>query len=213
MFREYVTSYEYSFRAVGEELYHLPDIPICVQPLVNTSLHALAAASIAKIPSYRLDETGSRYTKVTDYIPQWCFRVKHSGGWRVRNRGPKISLYLDGSNHTCFTFKIGSRPVYKHHSEVFRDLAAADYMLKSTCLTGKANLPMDEEASMRYFNARRFEELSARGAVRLPVMALPVPPADDPEPTADIIDFAAVRARMTPVLSEADLLARLPLYG
>lgn len=223
---QHASQWEFYYKAAGWELHNLPDIPIAVHPLINTSLHALADASIADKKTVHVDSMlgpvgtdpcdltyvrkailGDRYdgVKVHVIVPQWTFKVRHSGGWKQVKRSPKVSLYLDGGKHICFNFKISSRPVYKNIEEVFDDIRAAKFEFASVNLSARATVPMDELSSMQRWNAQRHDELVRLNAIpKAPVRSLP---------TADVYDFTAIRAAMVPIISTAERMATLPLYA
>lgn len=244
---QHVSQWEFYHKSIGWELHNLPNIPIIVTPLIDTTLHALADASIEGKKDPQIDpadyngmgtaviegpsphlgrpyvsghygelEPVARFIglrkgpKIDIVVPQWTFKVRSSGGWRQAKRSPKVSLYLDGGKHICFNFRVSSRPVYKNISEVFEDLAKVRYELSSVNLTARAIVPMDELSSMQRWNEQRHDEIIQRGLIPHPVTCL----ADASQyGDSTVIDFAAIRAKMVPILSSAEKMASLPLYG
>lgn len=186
---QHADQWSFFHKSVGWELHNLPNAPVTVAPLIDTTFHALADASIVGTQS-------------------WVFKVSHTGGWKVRSRTPKVSIYLDGGKHVCFNFKVSSRPLYKDISEVFEDISRARFELQSVNLATRAIVPMDEQEMLEKFNAERGTRLRERG---LPMKMLPGYPID---PVREmVIDIAEMRAKLRPVVSSEELLSTLPLYG
>jgi hypothetical protein len=191
---------EFYAKFTGMELRNFPDVPIKSAPLLDTSTHKLAIE--------------------TD--PRWTMVIRHVGSWRVKSR-PKVRIYPEGMafGKVSVCFKLPAAHRFETPESAFRALSDVDFTLSPHNLNLVAvqkqqtsKLRQELEAELRKDLTMELRSRAVDLLTEEEVFALlthytnerrsKLPRPKRRAPASNVLDFEALRRRITAIIEEQD---------
>lgn len=195
-----VNGNEFYAKYTGMELRNFPDVPIKASPLLDTSTHRLAIE--------------------TD--PRWTMVIRHVGTWRVKTR-PKVRIYPEGEacGKVAVHFKLPAAHRYETPEAAFKALQDVEFTLSPHNLNLVAvqkqqtsKLRQELEAELRKDLTMELRSRAVDLLTEEEVFSLlthytnerrsKLPRPKRRAPADNVLDFEALRSRITAILEEHD---------